>query len=150
MEIEFPYSNEESRTFGIVKRPRMVMRIFSKTRDIWIPIKKTLVDTGADITLVPRSIGELLVEDVTTGKYGEMSGIVPGSVLVVYIHKLKIRVGDREFEAPVAMWLSFAQTHARASLGRVGDSNDVPSVFGRVKGLDLFDANFSYGKTTKL
>jgi len=134
MEIEFPYNNEESRTFGIVKRPRMAMRIFSKTRSIWIPVKKTLVDTGADTTLVPRFIGELMVGDITTGKYGEMSGIVPGLVLVVYIHKLKIKIGNRVFEAPVA----------------IADSNDVPSIFGRVDALDLFDANFFMGRKTKL
>ena len=70
MEIEFPYTEEESRTFGLVKRPRM----------------------------------------------------------------LRLKVGDREFEAPVA----------------IADSNDVPSIFGRVKCLDLFDVNFTKGTEVKL
>jgi predicted aspartyl protease len=134
MEIEFPYTEEESRTFGVVKRPRMLMRIFSGTKGIWIPIKDTLVDTGADSTVLPRFIGELLVEDITTGKYSEIKGVVPGSVLVAYIHELKIKVGDREFEAPVA----------------IADSNDVPSIFGRINSLDLFDANFLKGEKIKL
>ena len=103
MEIEFPYTEEESRTFGVVKRPRMLMKIFSRTRGIWVPIKETLVDTGADSTVLPRFIGELLVEDMTTGKYSEIKGVVPGSVLVAYIHELRIKVGDREFDAPVAL-----------------------------------------------
>lgn len=68
MEIEFPYKEEESRTFGVVKRPRTTIRIFSRTKGVWIPIKDTLVDTGADSAILPRFIGELLVEDITTGK----------------------------------------------------------------------------------
>jgi predicted aspartyl protease len=58
MEIEFPYKEEESRTFGIVKRPRMTIRIFSRTKGIWIPIKDVLVDTGADSAVLPRFIGD--------------------------------------------------------------------------------------------
>ena len=134
MKIEFPYTEEESRTFGLVKRPRMLIRIFFRTRRIWIPIKDTLADTGADSTVLPRFIGELLVEDITTGKYSEITGVVPGSVLVAYIHELRLKEGDREFEAPVA----------------IADSNDVPSIFGRVKCLDLFDANFTKGAEVKL
>ncbi len=134
MEIEFPYKEEESRTFGVVKRPRMLIRIFSKTRNSWIPIKDVLVDTGADSTVLPRFIGELLVEDITSGKYSEIKGIVPGSVLVAYIHELRIKVGKKEFKAPVA----------------IADSNDVPSIFGRINSLDLFDANFLKGEKVKL
>jgi predicted aspartyl protease len=134
MEIEFPYKEEESQTFGIVKRPRMLMRIFSMTRDIWIPIKEVLVDTGADSTVLPRFIGELLVEDITTGEYSEIKGVVPGSVLVAYIHELRIKIGESEFKAPVA----------------VADSNDVPSILGRIDALDRFDANFVKGEKVKL
>jgi hypothetical protein len=51
---------------------------------------------------------------------------------MAYIHELRIKVGKREFKAPVA----------------IADSNDVP--FGRIKGLDLFDANFLKGEKVKL
>ena len=40
----------------------------------------------------------------------------------------------KEFELPVA----------------ISDSNDVPPILGRVKGLDLFDANFLKGEKIKL
>jgi len=134
MEIEFRYKEEESRTFGVVKRPRMSLRIFSRTRSIWILTKDVLIDSGADSTVLPRSIGELLVEDITSGKYSEIKGVVPGSVLIAYIHDLRIKVGEREFRAPVA----------------IADSNDVPSIFGRIDSLDLFDANFLKGEKVKL
>ena len=32
----------------------------------------------------------------------------------------------------------------------IADSNNVPSIFGRVGGLDLFDANFIRGEKLKL
>ena len=121
-------------TFGIVKRPRMLLSVFSRMKDIWIPIKDVLVDSGADSTVVPRFIGELLVEDIRTGKYSEIKGVVPGSVLVAYIHELRIKIGEREFKAPIA----------------VADSNDVPSLLGRIDALDQFDANFIKGEKVKL
>ncbi|MGB2727783.1 MAG: hypothetical protein WBD09_04825 [Halobacteriota archaeon] len=92
------------------------------------------IDSGADSTVLPRFIGELLVEDTTSGKYSEIKGVVPGSVLIAYIHDLRIKVGEREFRAPVA----------------IADSNDVPSIFGRIDSLDLFEANFLKGEKVKL
>ena len=77
---------------------------------------------------------EMIVEDITTGKYIEIKGVVPGVRLVAYIHNLKIRIDKKEFEAPVAL----------------ADSDDVPMILGRVKSLDLFDANFVKGKMLRL
>ena len=54
--------------------------------------------------------------------------------LIVYIHQLKFRLNGKECELPVA----------------ISDSNDVPPILGRVKGLDLFDANFITGEKLKL
>ncbi|HJH27139.1 MAG TPA: hypothetical protein C5S37_10330, partial [Methanophagales archaeon] len=78
--------------------------------------------------------GTFFVKDITTGKYVEIKGVVPGARLIAYIYELKIKLGDREFEALVA----------------IADSDDVLSIFGRVNGLDLFDANFLKGKKVKL
>ena len=47
---------------------------------------------------------------------------------------LKIKLADREFATPIA----------------IADSDDVPSIFGRVNGLDLFDANFLQGEKIEL
>jgi len=54
--------------------------------------------------------------------------------LIAYIHDLKIKLAEKEFDTHVA----------------IADSDDVPSIFGRVKGLDLFEANFSKGEKVKL
>jgi len=151
MEIDFPYRNEESDVFGDVKRPRIKMKIFSNIMDDWIVLDEVLADTGADFCMVPRYIGEMLVEEITDGisdvsfgneeltnrrfaSYTEIKGVVPGAKLIAYVHDSKIKLADLEFKAPVA----------------IADSDDTPIIFGRVKALDLFDANFMKGETTRL
>ena len=134
MDIEFPYREEESDVFEGVKRPRILLEIFSARKNRWITLDEVLADTGADFCVLPRFIGDLLVEDITKGRYIEIKGVVPGVRLIAYIHNLKIRINDKEFEAPVAL----------------ADSDDVPMIFGRVKSLDLFDANFLKGEKLRL
>ncbi|MDI6708972.1 MAG: hypothetical protein QME47_07820 [Candidatus Thermoplasmatota archaeon] len=132
--IEFPYTDEESAIFGTVKRPRISVEVFSNLKNDWVIVDEVLADTGADLTVLPRFIGELLVEDITTGKYIEIKGVVPSAALIAFVHQMRIKINGREFEAPIAL----------------ADSNAVPSIFGRVDGLDLFDARFSEGKTIEL
>lgn len=134
VDIEFPYREEESDVFEGVKRPRILLEIFSARKNRWITLDEVLADTGADFCVLPRFIGDLLVEDITKGRYIEIKGVVPGVRLIAYIHNLKIRINDKEFEAPVAL----------------ADSDDVPMIFGRVKSLDLFDANFLKGEKLRL
>ncbi len=74
----------------------------------------------------------MLVKDITHGKYAEIKGVVPGVKLIVYIHKLKLKIDEVEFESSVA----------------IADSDDVPMILGRVKGLDLFKCIFDTGKKT--
>lgn len=134
MEIEFPYAEEESGVLNTVKRPRIKMDALSELASDWITIDEVLADTGADFCVLPRYIGETLIRDITTGKYAEIKGVVPGTIMVAYIYQIKVRVGNLEFEAPVA----------------IADSNDVPAIFGRADALDRFDANFSKGERVKL
>jgi len=134
MEKEFDYEQEESDVFGQVKRPRVEMQVFSKKKNRWIWVDEVLADTGADFCMLPRYLGNFFVEDITTGKYVEIKGVVPGARLIAYIHDLQIKLADREFDVPTA----------------IADSDDVPSIFGRVNGLDLFDANFLKGEKIKL
>ena len=134
MEIEFPYVEEESDVLNAVMRPRIKVKALSELVSDWITIDEVLADTGADFCVLPRYIGETLVKDITTGKYAEIKGVVPGTILVAYVHQINVRIGNFEFGAPVA----------------IADSNDVPSIFGRVDALDKFDANFLKGEKVKL
>ena len=133
-DIEFPYSEEESDIFERVRRPRLKIKIFSKVSDDWETIDEVLADTGADFCVLPRFIGNLLVEDITKGEYVEIKGVVPGVRLIAYLHELKVKIGGKEFIAPIAL----------------ADSDDVPCIFGRVNALDVFDANFVRGEKLEL
>ena len=129
-EMKYNYTDQESQIFGRVKRPLIELDAYSHARERWIPLFEVLVDTGADMSVLPRIIGELLVEDITLGRRVEIRGVAPNSRLVCYIHDLKFRIAEREFNLPVAL----------------AESDDVPSLLGRIRGIDIFDVEFLKGK----
>ena len=88
------YIEKESRIFGKVLAPFIYMEILS-IDGLWYGLEKVLVDTGADITLIPKSVGEVLVGDIALGKKVAIKGITP-SELIVYIHDLKLIVSNME------------------------------------------------------
>ncbi len=128
--MEFPYKQKESRILGHVLRPLIRLKIFSDNKKDWEIIDDVLVDTGADLTVLPRYIGELVINDITTGEYIEIKGIVPISIIIAFVHKLKLKVAEKEFETKVA----------------IADSNDVQPILGRHNALDLFNIEFKKGK----
>jgi hypothetical protein len=130
LEVKIPYSPQESNIFGTISRPLVTIKVYSKIKNVWIPIYDTLADTGADITLLPRYLGEMIVDDITTGKYIEIKGIVPNAILIGFIHILKLEVYRKEFETKVV----------------IADSDDARPIFGRFNGLDLFEVTFNKGK----
>ena len=129
----FDYKECDSGIFGKVKRPLISLDVKSFTGE-WIHLRDVLADSGADISILPRDIGELLVKDVTKGKTIELRGIVPYAKLIVFIHNICFRLNGKEFIAPTA----------------VAESNDVLPILGRTKGLDLFEAIFDKGRKTSL
>lgn len=129
----FKYREGESSLFGIIKRPFVEIEIYSLRSGEWISFEKVLADTGADICLLPRFMGELLVEDITHGMYKKIRGVVPNTYLYGYIHELKIKIGEKEFVAPVF----------------IADAEDITPILGRGKALDLFKAKFD-GEMTRI
>lgn len=123
---KFKYQEDKSLLFGIVKRPLIEVEVYSNKSKGWVSFKRMLADTGADICLLPRFMGSLLVEDVTKGTYKKVRGVVPNTFLNGFVHNLNIKVGEKEFTAPVF----------------IADSEDVTPLIGRVKALDLFTAWF--------
>ncbi len=126
--MRFQYTEKESRLFGKILAPFIYIEAFSK-HGLWCGIDKVLVDTGADITLLPRDVGEILVDDITTGEQALIKGLGPNE-LKVFVHTLKLRVAGKEFETKVA----------------IADSDEVPAVLGRFEALDLFRAGFIKGE----
>ena len=129
-DIKIPFSQQKSSIFGVISRPLVTMKVYSKTRNAWIPVYDTLADTGADITLLPRYLGEMIIDDITTGKYAEIKGIAPNAVLAGFIHDAKIEIFHKEINTRII----------------IGDSDDVRPVLGRFNGLDLFNVTFNKGE----
>ncbi len=130
----FNYKKQESKLFGKVLRPLIELEAYSEVTNDWVVLENVLADTGADISMLPRIIGEALIADITRGKKAQVKGIVPRVRMNVYIHNLRFRLNSKLFNLPVA----------------ITDSDEVPVVLGRVKGLDLFNANFKKGKVLQL
>lgn len=125
-EKEFDYKEAGSKIFGAVKRPLVNIEIYSDSRKFWLFVPDVLADTGADVSILPRYIGKILVNDYSKGKKNEIRGIIPYAKLIVFIHNLKFRINGKAFELPVA----------------IADSDDVPPILGRAKGLDIFECVF--------
>ncbi len=99
-------------------RPLVTIKLISPQRHVLL--EDVLVDTGADVSVIPRDVGEALWEDITQGKYTEIQGIVPTTKLIAYLHPIKILLGPWSFHTRIA----------------VADSNNVPPVLGRFQALD--------------
>ena len=132
-EKNFEYKEGESGIFGRIKRPLIDIEV-EDYNGKWLKLKNVLVDTGADVSILPRDLGEMIVSDITQGKIIEIKGIVPYARLIVYVHNIKYRISDFTFVTPTA----------------IADSNDVIPILGRTKGIDLFNAIFKKGRNLSL
>ena len=128
--MKYQYREKSSKIFGTILRPLINIEVFSETKKDWEIIDNVLADTGADLCILPRFLAEPLVDDITDGQYVEIKGVVPNTVLIAFIHNLKIKLNKKEFTTKVAL----------------ADSNDVPPILGRYGGLDLFEVTFNRGK----
>lgn len=129
-----PYKERESGIFGKTKRPLIDLYIFSEIKKDWLFLADVLADSGADVSILPRTIGESLARDIKKGKYIEIRGITPGAYTEVFIHRFTCKIGEAVFQTNFA----------------VADSDDVLPIFGRFNGLDLFEVTFCNGKETRL
>lgn len=129
----FSYKETHSRIFGKVNRPLIDIRFYSEITNRFILVPDVLIDSGADVSLLPRDFGEMLLLDYTKGKRFELQGISPEK-LSVYLHRFKVRINGIEFTCPVA----------------IADSPNVPPLLGRVEALDLFVVTFSKGLEIKI
>lgn len=54
---------------------------------------EVLIDSGADMNIMPSDIGEALNIDVSSGRRAEVGGITPGERSPYYVHSVAMRVG---------------------------------------------------------
>lgn len=127
--MEFDYRKEPSGLFGNIGRPVARIVLISGARQI---PEVFYVDSGADITLIPRSVGELLGFSLPApSEITEIKGIGEKGVPIV-LKKVKLRVGDFTFSARVGWCLI----------------ENVPLLLGRVDVFRLFTIFFKNDRTT--
>jgi len=117
----FPYRREYSGLVGEIYRP--VATVYLQSSDgRWVGFT-VYADSGADITLLPRSACEGLGYDLRTGKEGHVGEITRGRIRV-YVHEINMKLGEETFRAKVAF----------------ADTENVPPLLGRADVFDHFRA----------
>lgn len=120
--IVFPYQKEDSVLFGVTYRPVVDFEI--KTRFGWIPVL-AYADSGADITLLPRSFLYFLDAKFTEDEVKEIGGVGGGKIPVV-VREVELRVSDIVIKAKVAIALI----------------KDIPYLLGRKDVFEHFEVCF--------
>ena len=127
MEITFDFREEHSRLFGKIKRP--VVPVIMSNGDKQ-EAGTFYVDSGADISLIPRTTGKRLGFTIEKEDIREVKGIGERGIPIL-IRKLKLQIGDKEINAEVAWSLV----------------EEVPLLLGRKDVFDNFEITFKDNKT---
>jgi predicted aspartyl protease len=117
----FKFTKENSSSLGIVYRPIVKVGLRDAKGELFE--LSVLVDSGADITIFSRRIGDIMGIDVEKGNEKIFRGIV--GELIAYVHKIPISINDREVETRVAFALS-----------------EVPNLLGRLDIFKNFEISF--------
>lgn len=125
--IVFHYKKEPARSAGqFVHRPVAEAYLKSKSNN-WIKFNP-YIDSGADVTLIPLSLGRLLGLEIDKNKIEEIGGI-RGSVPAIYI-KAILKIGEKEILTQIAWALI----------------EEVPPLLGRTDIFDSFKVTFEQTK----
>lgn len=127
--ITVPYAIEESNIFEKVLRPRLNIEIYSKFLSDWITIDDVLADTGADLSVLPKSLGVLIVGDIREGKKYRVTGL-SGHSKYIYLHYLTTRIGRKKIKAAFA----------------IAVTDDIPPTLGRMDALDKMNIEYQKGR----
>lgn len=117
----FKFAKETSSSLGIVYRPIAKVGLKDANGDLFE--LSMLVDSGADITILSRRIGDIMGIDVETGEEKIFRGIV--GEMIAYVHKIPLFINGKEIETRVAFALS-----------------EVPNLIGRLDIFKNFEINF--------
>ncbi|MDI6903509.1 MAG: hypothetical protein QMC77_07225 [Methanocellales archaeon] len=124
--MKFPYQKEVSELFGEIFRPIVEFEI--ETKIGWISVLG-YIDSGADVTLLPRSFISPLGIKVEEEEIKEVRGIGEGKVPII-IKQVKMKLGNKNFDAKVAIALI----------------EDIPYILGREDVFDQFKICFDQRK----
>ena len=125
--IVFHYKKEPARIPGqFVHRPVAEIHL-QAISGRWIKFNP-YIDSGADVTLVPLSLGRLLGLEIDKSKIEEIGGI-RGSVPVIYA-EVRLKIGEKEILTQIAWALI----------------EEVPPLLGRADIFDSFKVTFEQSK----
>jgi hypothetical protein len=129
--LRFPYIERSHTLFGTIKRPLLTLFLHSDLFDQWLILKDVLVDTGADISVIPLSLGQIIVDYIEHGEPIYLGGrLSSGTMFNAFVHRVQAKLGDISLEIPVAIALS----------------DTIPPILGRREALDRFNAYFVNGQ----
>lgn len=109
--VKFPYRRETSRIFGVIYRPVAQVLVSSNKSD-WKSVLM-YIDSGADISLLPKEFGNLLNLDLNQNR-NEIRGIGKETI-PISLQNVWMRMESNEIKVKVAIALI----------------NEVPYILGR-------------------
>ena len=124
----------ERSVLGWVRRPRVVLEVYSPAARVWYRIPGVLADTGADVSLFPRSLGVAIFGHLRSGRPVSLGGVAPAARIRGFVHRVRMRLAGR-------VWVSSVV---------VASIDDVPAILGRHLALDRTDARFLRGRRVEL
>jgi hypothetical protein len=122
--IKYQWHEESSESFGLLKRPVAEIHI-KDCHHIWRAITM-YIDSGADVSIMMRSFGELFGHEVKKGKKIRLKGVGPAHINA-YIHKMEILIGEDAVPVEVA----------------IAEDDSVPNILGRKHIFDIFEITFN-------
>lgn len=130
--IKFYYRKMISPALGEINRP-IADILIQTVSGKWIKFRP-FIDSGADITIIPHSVGKYLGFEMED-KIVEFGG-VSGKHLPVIIKKMKMKIGDIELEPRVG-WALIEE--APPLLGRLDIFDKFIITFKEKEGIVLFE-----------
>ncbi len=119
----FRYRKERSDLLGIIYRP--VAEVYFEDKEGNQLASFMYIDSGADITLIPRALGKNLGLEFDEKEIRKVRGLGDVSIPVI-IKKVRMRIGNHQLEARIAWALE----------------EGVPPLLGRTDVFDKFDIKF--------
>lgn len=126
-EVEFGFREGHSRIFGKILRPFATVTLRNNDKET---SQSMLIDSGADLILIPKSIGDYLGFIIENEKITEVRGIGEQGIPII-IKRTKVKIGNKEINADVAWSLI----------------EEVPLLLGRKDVFDNFEIIFKNNKT---
>ncbi len=121
--ITFYYRKMKSRVLGEILRPVADIRLQTR-KGKWIKYE-AFIDSGADITIIPYSVGKYIGFEMKEENLVQFQGVAGKNVPTI-LTKVRMRIGDVELEPRVAWALI----------------EEAPPLLGRLDIFDRFNITF--------